>query len=149
QKRVHDVVIEFASRQSQPLLDRYVLQCENIPDDTLKTLWRNTTKVAAWEYPIYARWLAAIHDVNRALPRERRMRVIAGDTAIDWPRMHRSSDWAALGNNNRSFAQVIGDLVDRRHRALVVLGSNHLTRGGDRNRGPNTTTLVESRAPGS
>jgi len=150
QRTVNDVVIEFASRQSQPLLDRYVVAGDSIPPDTLRTIWRNTTKVAAWEFPIYARWLAAIREVDRALPRERRIRVLAGDTPIEWTRMRGQEDWAALGDNNVSFASVIVDQVVARHRrALVVLGSNHLTRGGARDGGPNTTTRVEARAAGA
>jgi len=150
QRAVNDVVIEFASGQSQPLLDRYVLDGETLPPDALASIWRDTTKVASWESPIYARWLAAIREVNRSLPASRRLRVLAGDTAIDWTRLREPADWAALGDNNVAFARVIADeVLARRRKARVVLGSNHLTRGGARDGGPNTTTRVEARFPGS
>jgi enterochelin esterase-like enzyme len=145
-----DIVIEFASRQSQELLDAYVVRGDSIPADTLRTIWRNTTKVASWESPIYARWLAAIRDVNRSLAPSRRLRVIAGDTRVDWLRMHTPADWAKLGDNDVSFADIIAnDILARGHRALVVLGSNHLMRTGTRTDEPNTTTRVESKFPGS
>ena len=145
-----DIVIEFASRQSQELLDAYVVRGDSIPPDTLRTIWRNTTKVAAWDSPIYARWLTAIRDVNRNLAPSRRLRVIAGDTRVEWGGMHTPADWAKLGDNNVSFADVIAnDVLAKGHRALVVLGSNHLMRTGTRDDGANTTTRVESRFPGS
>lgn len=149
QSTVQDIVVEFASRNSQPLLDRYIAG-EDIPVQDVQRIWRDTTKVASWESPIYARWLAAIRDANRVLPASRRMRVLAGDTAIDWSRIHNHPDWASLGDNNVSFADVIvEEVLKKKHHALVVLGTNHVTKSGDRNGGPNTTTRVESRYPGS
>jgi hypothetical protein len=32
QRKVNDIVIEFASRHNQQLLDRYILRCEQVPD---------------------------------------------------------------------------------------------------------------------
>jgi hypothetical protein len=103
--------------------------------------------------PIYAEWLGAIREVNRGLAASgnaRRLRVLAGDTAIDWGRIHTHADWARLGDNNVSFADAIMDQVlARKHRALVVLGSNHVTVSGDRDGKDNTTTRVEARFHGS
>src|SRR6202040_3581363 len=39
--------------------------------------------------------------------------------------------------------------LKKRHHALVVLGSNHVTKSGDRSGGPNTTTRAETDQPGS
>src|SRR5262249_12416636 len=55
QRTVNDVVIEFASRQSQRLLDRWVVAGDSLPADSLRSIWRNTIKVGAWEFPLYAR----------------------------------------------------------------------------------------------
>ncbi len=151
QRAVDDIVIEFASRQSQPLLDRYVMAGDSLAPDTLASIWRNTTKAASWESPVYARWLAAIRDVNRKRSAGHRLRVLAGDTRIDWTALRSHSDWVALGANDESFARVILEEVLAKHRrALVVLGSNHLARGGAiRDRTPNTTTRVEKVRPGA
>jgi hypothetical protein len=144
QETVQDIVVEFASRNNQPLLDRYVTG-EDVPIDDVRHIWRDTTKVASWESPIYAEWLAAIREVNKKLPPARRLRVLAGDTPVDWQRIHTHSDWAALGDNNISIADVILDQVlKKKHRALVVLGSNHVTKSGDRD---DVTTRIESHYP--
>jgi hypothetical protein len=149
QRTVQDIVIEFASRNNQLLLDQYI-SGEAVPIEDVQRIWRDTTKVASWESPIYAKWLAAIREVNRGLPSPHRLRVLAGDTPVDWNRIRNHSDWAALGDNNVSFADVIiNQVLKKGHRALVVLGTNHVTKSGDRDRHENTTSKVESRYPGS
>jgi hypothetical protein len=149
QETVQDIVIEFASHDNQPLLDRYI-GGENVPIEEVRHIWRDTTKVASWESPIYADWLAAIREVNQGLPVARRLRVLAGDTAIDWSKIQTHADWAALGDNNISISNVVtSQVLEKKHHALVVLGSNHVTKSGDRNGSDNTTTRIESRYHGS
>lgn len=149
QERVQDIVVEFASRNSQPLIDRYI-SGEDVPTEELRRIWRDTTKVISWESPIYGELLAAVREVNKKLPPDRRLHILASDTAVDWNKIHNHSDWAALGDNNISIADVIERqvLAKKRH-ALVILGGNHVTKPGDRNGGPNTTTRVEAAYPGS
>ena len=147
QETVEDIVVEFASRNNQPLLDRYIVG-EDLPIEEVRHIWRDTTKVASWESPVYAEWLAAIREVNQGLPPNRRLRVLAGDTAVDWQRIDSHADWEALPDNDLSFADVIVNEVLRRgHRALVVLGINHVKKSGHRD--ADTTTRVASRYPGS
>jgi hypothetical protein len=81
-RTVDDIVIEFASRQSQPVLDRYIAG-QDVPVEELRRVWRDTTKVAGWESPVYARWLEAIRDVNRGLPATHKSGVLAGDTKVE------------------------------------------------------------------
>ena len=96
------------------------------------------------------RLLAAVREVNRRLPAGRRLRVLAGDAPIDWGKVHTRAEWAAFQPNDAAFADVISrEVLAKHHRALVILGGNHLTKGGDRNGRPDTTTRVEQRWPGS
>lgn len=149
QANVQDIVVEFASRNNQPLIDRYI-SGEDVSPEDLCRIWRDTTKVISWESPIYGELLTAVREVNKKLPSGRRLRVLASDTAIDWSKIHNHSDWAALGDNNISIADVIErQVLARKHHALVILGGNHVTKPGDRNGGPNTTTRVEAAYPGS
>lgn len=148
QEAVQDIVVEFASRNNQPLLDKYI-NGENVPNEEVRHIWRDTTKVASWESPIYAEWLAAIREVNERLPQTHKLRVLAGDTAVDWTQIRTHADWEALGNNDISISKVIeNEVLKRRHRALVVLGSNHVTKSGGRD-GSNARTRIEARYPGS
>ena len=149
QETVQDIVVEFASRNNQALLDKYVSGAD-VPLSEVKRIWRDTTKVASWESPIYANWLAVIRQVNQGLPPSRRLRVLAGDTAIEWTQIHTHDEWAALGDNNVSFADVITkEVLAKKHHALVVLGAGHLTKGDERGETGNVTARIESHYPGS
>jgi enterochelin esterase-like enzyme len=149
QEQVNDIVIEFGTPRHQALLDRYVAG-EEVPAADLRRVWRDTTKVFSWESPIYPELLAAVREADRKLPAGRRLRVVAGDTPVDWATLKTHEDWVALGDNNVSFANVIGkEVLDRRRKALVILGSNHLTRSGTRTGAVNTTTMVEEKHPGT
>jgi hypothetical protein len=149
QENVQDLVVEFASRNSQSLLDRYISGAD-VPLEDLRWIWRNTTKVSAWESPIYSELLAAVREVNKNLPPARRLRVLASDTAIDWNKVRTHEDWAALGDNNLSISDVINrEVLAKKRHALVILGGNHVTKPGNRYGGPNTTTRVEAAYPGS
>ena len=46
QQKVQDIVVEFASRNNQPLLDKY-LGGEDLPIEDVRHIWRDTTKVAS------------------------------------------------------------------------------------------------------
>ncbi len=149
QETVQDIVIEFASRNNQALLDKYISGADVSPSD-VKHIWRDTTKVASWESPIYANWLAVIRQVNQGLPPSHRFRVLAGDTAIEWSQMQTHAEWAALGDNNLSFADVIAkEVLTKKHHALVVLGAGHVTKGDSQGEAGNATSRVESHYPGS
>jgi hypothetical protein len=151
QAKVNDIVIEFASRQNQPLLDRYILQCEDIPEIELRRVWRDTSKAThSWESPLYTGWLVAIRDANKRLPAARRMRVLAGDTPIDWSKIKTHEDWLALGVTDVSFAKVVNEeVLDKNRKALLVLGASHLAKDGGRLKGQNTTTRIAKAHPGA
>jgi len=149
QKKVNDIVIEFGSQLSQPILDRYVNEGE-VPLTELQQVWRNTTKVFAFESPVYAELLKAVRDANRGLPRAHRIRVLAGDSPIDWTKITTHKQWESYQPNDLSFAEVINDQVlAHNHRALVIMGGSHVSKSADPTRDPNTTILVERKHPGT
>jgi hypothetical protein len=148
-RRVDYLVVEFATPRSQGVLDRYVAG-DDIPAADLRRVWRDTTKVFSWDSPIYSELLTAVRDANRDARDGRRLRVLGGDTPVDWARLRIHDDWLALGDNNVSFAKVVtGEVLDQRRKALVILGSNHLTRSGTRDGRPNAATRIEESYPGS
>ena len=162
QAAVNDIVVEFASRHSQPLLDRYLLKCEDLPRAELSKIWRDYYKVSPFgECPVYTDWLAAIRQVNQNLPENKRLRVLAGDWAIDWSKIKTRADFQALGSNNLSFAQVVNEeVLAKKRKCLLVLGTTHIFKNGDnRPKGAggelgipgnhNAATLIEKANPGS
>lgn len=149
QHKVNDIVIEFGSRLSQPILDQYVNE-EEVPLTELQQVWRNTTKVFAFESPIYPELLKAVRDANRRLPREHRIRVLAGDSPINWTKVTTHKQWESYQPNDLSFAQVINDeVLGHNGKALVIMGGSHVSKSADPSRDPNTTILVERKHPGT
>ncbi len=74
----------------------------------------------------------------------------AGDSAIDWSRVKNHRQWKNYQANDKSFAEVIDkDVLQKGHRALVILGSAHVARLSDPDSSPNTTSLLERVHPGS
>jgi hypothetical protein len=149
QNTVQDIAVEFANRENQSLLDRYIAG-EDLPARDLRRIWLDAAKLASWESPMYAQWLAAIREVNKQRPATGRLRVLAGDPAMDESSIHAHADSVALSDNDLSFADVIvKEVLKRRHHALVVLGKGHATKFGDRYGRPNAISRIASRSPGS
>jgi hypothetical protein len=157
QGKVNDIVIEFASRHNQPLLDRFILKGEEVPFDQLCPVWRDISKVAGFECPIYQEWLAAIRDVNLKLPANKRLRVLAGDVPIDWTKIKSKNDYTALElgergvpGNDVSFVKVINEQLDQKRKVLFVVGLGHIAKLGDRRKigNQNAFTRVEAAHPG-
>jgi hypothetical protein len=147
QNKVNDIVIEFGSQLSQPILDRYI-NGEEVPLAELQQVWRNTTKVFAFESPVYAQLLKAVRDANRGQPRAHRLRVLAGGSPIEWTEVTTHKQWESYQPNDLSFAEVIDEQVLAHHRkALVIMGGSHVSKSADPTRDPNTTTLVERKHP--
>jgi len=105
QETVQDIVIEFASRNNQPLLDRYIAG-EDVPIADVRRIWRDTTKVAGWESPVYAQWLQRSVKPTEDSNLLAVLRVLAGDTSVDWSHIHSHSDWSTLGDNNISLQKL-------------------------------------------
>jgi hypothetical protein len=78
------------------------------------------------------------------------MRVLAGDTPIDWAKIKKHEDWLTLGVNDVSFAKVVNEeVLDKKRKALLVLGAGHLAKDGGRLKQQNTTTRIEMAHPGA
>lgn len=83
-KTVRAVVVEMANPIHQDLLDRFILDTVPVSRDELAPIWRDATNPEVWESPIYEAFLRAIRSVNVRLPRDQRVRVIGGDSKVDW-----------------------------------------------------------------
>jgi hypothetical protein len=88
---VQDIVVEFGNPLYQGLIDRYVAG-ESVPIDSVRLAWRNTTQLLAWDSPLYERFYETVRALNSARPRDRHIRIVAGDPPIDWSRTSRAED---------------------------------------------------------
>lgn len=78
-RKVKTVMVEFAAVTQQDRLDRFALEGEDMSRETLGEVWRNANGAEVWESPIYEAFLRSVRKVNLTLPREQRIRILAGD----------------------------------------------------------------------
>jgi len=116
--RVAVIVVEFADVVQQPLLDRLVLEGEDLPRDQLRRVWSTARGAEVWEAPIYEGFLRAVSDVNRRMPRERRVRVLAGDDP-------------SHANRGLAIRELIRrEILDKGKKGLAIYGARHCERRG-------------------
>jgi len=133
---VEVIVVEMANNAHQALLDKFVLDGAVMSRDAIAPVWRDASGAEVWESPIYEEFLRAIREVNLKLPRDRRIRVIGGDTAIDWTRIMRAEDLvpllkAGLRNRGGHIRGIITEQVlDKKVKALAIYGSLHCIKIG-------------------
>ncbi len=142
-KRVHNIVVEFANSRYQPTLDRYI-HGENVPLVELQRVWQDTTQVGVWDSPLYAQFFAAVRDVNLTLPDMQKLRVLAGDPAIDWAKIRdrRAYERVMIRRDDHAAFIVRSEVLAKGQKALLVYGSGHVYRSGG------ITKAVQETRPG-
>lgn len=143
-KKVHAIVVEFASGSEQSTLDRYV-RGEAVSKSQLERIWKTTAQPDAWTSPVYFQFLSAVREVNSKLPANARIRVFGGD------------DFGAHANQNRdqtAFSIIKEQVLKKGGKCLVIYGAAHFYRTyGDvddilNEGGGNITMRLEKEYPG-
>jgi len=130
QQTVNDIVVEFGNSRYQEMVDRFVTGSD-IPYKDLRRIWIDTTQVqTVWDVPIYEEFYRAVREVNASLPKSRPLRVLLGDAAIDWNKVHSKEDY---NNQPERLDSSVADLIERevlnrKRRALVIYGDVHFLR---------------------
>lgn len=78
-RKVKMVIVESANAHHQDILDRFILEGEDLPREKLRVVWSDANGAEVWESPIYEAFLRAVRKVNLAVPRPQRVRLIGGD----------------------------------------------------------------------
>jgi hypothetical protein len=127
---VNDIVVESANARYQAVMDRYIAG-EDVPLSELQPAWAETTQgrnANAKEIPSI---FQTVRTVNSRLPRERRLRVLLGDSPIDWTRAdaspgHRQRMMEMRDSYPAALIQL--EVLARERRALVLYGQAHAQR---------------------
>jgi hypothetical protein len=128
---VNVIVVEGVNPFHQGLLDRFILDGAAMSRDELAIVWRDSTAVEVWESPIYEAFLRAVREVNLGLPRENRVRVIGGDTPIDWRSITRAEQLVPLMNRGAVIRKIIAEQVlEKKLKGLAIYGSGHCEKRG-------------------
>jgi len=130
-RTVRAVVVEMANPVHQDLLDRFILDGAAMSRDELAPIWRDATNPEVWESPIYEALLRAIREVNLKLDRDQRVRVIGGDSKVDWAAVKRPEDLIPLMNRGANIREIIATQVLEPHlKALAIYGAGHCSKVG-------------------
>jgi hypothetical protein len=117
-KKVNDTEIECGNSLYQDLLDRYTSGADVSFRDVQK-VWRNTSQPACGRGGFLEELVPLVRAINRKLPREKALRVLAADPPIDWDRIQTAEDLhkAVLSlRRDTSIASVIEKEVMAKHR---------------------------------
>jgi hypothetical protein len=146
---VNDIVIEWGNRLYQKTLDRYIAG-DNVPETEVQKIWRNTTVFnGLWDSPGYAEFLLAVRSANSKLPPTHRMRVLAGDPAIDWDKVNNARDYQQFGarRDESVFSVIEQEVLSKHHKALLIMGGGHFRRGVQVNGSTGVVDLLERAHP--
>ena len=140
---VRNVVVEFGASSQQAVIDRYVAG-ETVPYAELRKVWNDTV---GWAPPPalvgFVKFFAAVREVNKALPRDRRIKVWLGEPPLDWSAATPERIQAAMGARDTYPAALIRDrILAKGEKTLVIYGLGHIG-------GPDMKGLVEAAHPGA
>lgn len=117
-RRADVIVVEFADIAHQPVLDRLIVDGEDLTRDELSKVWRSANGADVWESPIYEAFLRAVRNVNLRLPRNDRVRVIAGDDPT-------------MTNRGRFIRELVSrEVLDKGLKGLAIYGARHCEKRG-------------------
>lgn len=128
-EKVNDIEVEFGNSLYQPMLDRYIAG-ENVPFTEVQKVWRKMGQPASGASGFVEQFFPLVRALNQKLPPERRVRVLAGDSPVDWDQIKSIDDVVRLVHRDASIASVMEKEVLSKHRkALMLLGTFHLMHG--------------------
>ncbi|OGT59504.1 MAG: hypothetical protein A3E01_01610 [Gammaproteobacteria bacterium RIFCSPHIGHO2_12_FULL_63_22] len=144
-----DVVVEFGNARHQELVDRYVIG-EDIPAESLRRVWRDTTQWLVWDSPVYAQLLSTVRDMNALGYCDHSVRVLLGDPPIDWSMVRTPVQYEPYSERDDHFANVLQKhVLAQDRRALIIVGSAHTYRHQPEDRPQTLVERVEAKFPGT
>jgi hypothetical protein len=127
---VRNLVVEFGAANQQHVIDRYVAG-ETVPYVELRKVWNDTV---GWVPPPalvgFAKFFAAVRDVNKSLPADRKIKVWLGEPPLDWTSPSRDEIRAAAMARDTYPAALLRDkILAKGAKALVIYGAFHFAGG--------------------
>jgi len=117
-RRVKVVMIESANVAHQDILDRFLLDGEEMPREKLRLVWADASGHEVWDAPIYEAFIRSVRKINLGVPREKRVRLLAGDD----PKEHNRGRWIREA--------VSREILDKKLKGLAVYGAGHCVNYG-------------------
>jgi len=118
-RRVSVIIVEFANSEHQDILDRFIVQGEEMTRAQLRAVWHDTASGSyVWESAIYEAFLRAVRKMNLALPAKQRVRLLGGDSS--------------QSNRGRFIREAVSrEILSKGLKGLALYGAGHCEcRGG-------------------
>lgn len=126
------VLLEAASPLHQDLLDRFVVDGEELDREALRPIWLDSGLGEFWESPVYEGLLRALRRSNRERPAGERVRVVAGAVPVDWARVRTANDLAPYLDRRPLFAErARREVLDPGLEGLAIYGIGHCAKDSD------------------
>jgi hypothetical protein len=123
-RKVDDIVVECGNSLYQSVLDRYIAGGE-VKLSEVRPVWRNTTQPMCSVSGFYEMLFPLIRRINQRLSPEKKLRVLAGDSPLDWSKVKEQSE--VMLDRDANIASVMEKEVLSKHRkALMLFGEFHL-----------------------
>lgn len=118
-RKVNIIIVECANVAHQDIMDRFILEGEEMSREKLRAVWSDANGADVWESPIYEAFLRAVRRANLAAPRQQRVRLIAGDNPAE-------------KNRGRYIRESVSrEILSKGLKGLAIYGSGHCEcRGG-------------------
>jgi hypothetical protein len=140
-KKVQNIIVEYGTGQYQDVMDRFITG-KQVPYDSLRKCWQETTQPVIWDAPIYEEFFRAIRNLNQSLPIENHIRVLLGDPPINWSKINTREELENWYNDNmvsRSWGRsnlrdsYAFDILEREvfangEKALAIFGDQHFAK---------------------
>lgn len=122
-----DIIVEFGNSFYQDTLDQFILAGEPVSDASLRPVWRDTTQSPniVIDSPVYEQFYRRVRAVNRTLPADKKIRVLAGDPPFDWSTVTRASQ-IPFPQRDLYPASLAGQSLASGRRVLLIYGGTHL-----------------------
>lgn len=117
-RKVRVIMVESASITQQDVLDRFVLDGEELSREKLSVVWNDASGSEVWASPIYEAFMRAVRKANQAVPREQRVRLLAGDNPKE-------------SNRGRFIREAVSrEILDKKLKGLAIYGAGHCVNYG-------------------
>jgi len=151
-EKVNNIEVECGNSLYQPVLDRYIAG-DDVPFNDVQKVWRNTSQDMCGTSAFFEEFFPVMRAVNKRLPQEKRIRVLAGDPPVNWEQVRGGPDdikKLKLPGRDANAASVLETaVISKGQKALILFGTFHLLHGatGDFLMA-NTVSTIETKHPG-
>src|ERR1700731_2966652 len=116
--KVNDIAVECGNSLYQSVLDRYVAG-EDVPFTEVRKVWRNTTGQMCGTSGFFEQFFPLVRAINQKLPPGKRLRVLAGDSPIDWDQIKSFQDILKSVHRDTDIASVMEKEILSKHRKAL------------------------------